>query len=555
MVTRADSPPADPRPSGAEVTGVPAGGASGSTARRERRLDVAAVGIPTLVGVALCLYGITSRSLGFDEAASVTIAAQHGGALGSAIAHDGGNMSGYYVLLHALIGLFGNGILLVRLPSVVALSATVAIVGLIGLRCFDRRVAFAAGALSAVSLPLISWGQEARGYAPMVALTSASFLAFVSLVESGTGAHEVSDARGGSRRRTRRWSWIGYVLFTTLAVYSSFVAVLVVPAQLLTLIWRRRAARPVAWAMAAVAVCCAPLLALALDRGSGQLFWVPRPSLTGEKQVLEALTSSGLQPSFRPTSTTLLLLALTVLALLAIAATIVRALSGGGADGRGVWGRALVLSWLVVPVALAFMESLVGQPIFLPRNLLMAVPAVALLLALGIAHRRMPAWLGWSLLASLLALRALQLGPSYGVSAEDWQGASSYVLARAQPRDCLAFYPSDGRMAFQYYIGTSAAAAARAPASVLPVVPWGQVRPYVEDYVGLSSSELSRASAGCPRLWFVYSHEGQRKGPFGSRTNYARYIGLRSALEREYPRHAMASFGYASAVKVELLTR
>ena len=61
----------------------------------------------------------------------------------------------------------------------------------------------------------------------------------------------------------------------------------------------------VAWALAVVAVCCTPLLVLALHRGSGQLFWVPRPSFTPEKQVLEALTSSGLQPNFRPTSTTL----------------------------------------------------------------------------------------------------------------------------------------------------------------------------------------------------------------------------------------------------------
>jgi mannosyltransferase len=540
VVTRAHSPSAKHQPSPVTDAGEASG--AGRDAQRERLLCAAAVAIPTVLAAALCLYEITGPSLGFDEAASVTIAAQHGSALGSAIAHDGGNMSGYYALLHVLIGLFGNSTLVIRLPSALATTATVALVGLLGLRLFDRRVALASGLLTAVSLPLVAWGQDARGYAPMVALVSASFLAFVSLV----------DARSDGRRR--RWPWIGYVLATTLAVYSSFVAILVVPAQLIMLIWRRRSARPVAWALAVVAVSCTPLLVLALGRGSGQLFWVPRPSFTPEKQVLEALTSSGLQPNFRPTSTTFVLLGLTVLLLVLVAVMIGRGLRSG-ADRRGAWGRTLVVSWLVVPVALAWLESLLGQSIFLPRNLLMAVPAVGLLLALGITDRRVPVWLGWSVLVALLALRALQLAPSYGVSPEGWRQATSYVLTRAQGQDCIAFYPSDGRMAFQYYIGTRTPAAARAPASILPAVPWGDVRPYVEDYVTLPRSGLSALPSRCPRLWFVASHQGQRTGPSASRANYARYLNLRSALEYEYSRRHTVSFGYASPVRVELLTR
>jgi mannosyltransferase len=539
VLTHADSPPARDQPSLASAARARSG--ASREARRKRLADAAAVGIPTVLAAALCLYEITGPSLGFDEAASVTIAAQHGSALGSAIAHDGGNMSGYYALLHVLIGLFGNSTLVIRLPSALATTATVALIGLIGLRLFDRRVAFASGLLTAVSLPLVAWGQDARGYAPMVALVSASFLAFVALVDA---------QRDGGRQR---WPWIGYALATTLAVYSSFVAILVVPAQLIMLIWRRRAARPVLSALAVAGVCCTPLLVLALARGSGQLFWVPRPSFTPEKQVLEALSSAGLQPNFRPTSTTFVLLGLTVLLLVLVAGLIVRGLRPGE-DRRGAWGQTLAVSWLVVPVALAWLESLLGQSIFLPRNLLMSVPAVALLLAVGLTHRRVPAWLGWSVLAVVLALRALQLAPSYGVSPEGWRQATAYVLARAQPRDCIAFYPSDGRMAFQYYIGTDTTAVGRAPRSILPVVPWGEVRPYVEDYVALPRSELSALPSSCPRLWFVSSHEGQRTGPSGSRANDARYLSLRSALAQKYARRRTVSFGYASAVHVELAT-
>ena len=40
-----------------------------------------------------------------------------------AIAHDGGNMSGYYILLRLLTALFGTGSFIIRLPSVLAIGA------------------------------------------------------------------------------------------------------------------------------------------------------------------------------------------------------------------------------------------------------------------------------------------------------------------------------------------------------------------------------------------------------------------------------------------------
>ncbi|MGI8903158.1 MAG: glycosyltransferase family 39 protein [Solirubrobacteraceae bacterium] len=523
--------------------------------------DGAVVAAPSALAAALCLYEITGRSLGLDETASATIAAQHGGALGTAIARDGGNMAGYYALLHVLIDVFGNGALVLRVPSALASTATVAIVGLLGLRLFDRRIGLAAGVLSAVSLPLVFWGQSARGYAPMVALVAGSFLAFASLIDPDRDA------------RNNRRAWLGFVLATTLAAYCGFVAVLVIGAQLLTLFYfrDRRALGPVGSALAVIAACCAPLVVLAVKRGSGQLFWVPRPSVNGGKQVLEALTSSGLQPSFHPTSTSLVLLGLTLALLTIVAGTIVRRFANGRRD-RAAWGPALVLSWLVVPVVLALAESWPGQPIFLPRNLLVALPAVALLLAWGIADRRVPRLIAWSSLVALVALRALQLAPSYHVSPENWRAASAYVLARSRAGDCLAFYPSDGRMAFRYYLGRSAASAfaasgsvsplssppsliARAPRPVLPAAPWREVHPYVEDYASLSGSELARLPSGCPRLWLIASHRGQPQGSPVSRANYARYVALRAALAGEYARPGTVAFGYASPVAVDLFAK
>ena len=167
--------------------------------------------------------------------------------------------------------------------------------------------------------------------------------------------------------------------------------------------------------------------------------------------------------------------------------------------------------------------SLIGQPLFTPRNTLASLPAVALLLGWLLA--RSPA--GWVALALVLALRVVALAPSYGTSPEDWRAATAYVTASERPGDCVAFYPLDARMPFAYYAGQP-------------------VKPYVERY------ETPRLPAGCRRVWLVASHQGLPSGTAASRAHFARYAAIRAALTREFGRPATRAFGYASVIWVEL---
>jgi hypothetical protein len=330
-------------------------------------------------------------------------------------------------------------------------------------------------------------------------------------------------------------AWLAYVLCTALALYASLTALLIVPAQLVALAWHRQKLQAVMAALGAIITCCVPLMVLAARRGSGQLFWVPRPNWSLSKQVAEALTSAGLQPSFHTTSTTYVLLAGTLVLLILVAGKVIKL--------RREWRPVLMLSWLAVPVGLALVESLVGQSIFLPRNLLMSLPAVSVLLAWGVTRARVPVAVGGALVAALIALRASQLAPAYGVSPEDWRGATAYVLGNSRPQDCIAFYPTDGRNPFRYYVR------ARPPRSVLPAVPWTDPRAYIEDY-----ATVTKPSAGCTRLWLLSSHQGQPDGPVASRRNRARYFALRARLQGDYGHQRARNFGYAAPVTVELLS-
>ena len=519
---------------------------------------------PAALALVLTVHGIASRSIWIDESASVTIASQHGHALVAGIAHDGGNMLVYYLMLHLLVGAFGDSELVVRLPSAVATSASAGLVALLALRLFSTRAALAAGLLSAVSLPLVFWGQNARSYALMVTFVVASYLAFLDLVDDAAGA------------RRSRWPWIAYVLTTVLGCYMSFVTVLVVPAQLAAMFVVRpssRTVRAVVTALGTAAVACVPLALLATRRGSGQLFWVVRPTVTGLDQLAGYLASSAVLPNFHLTATSDVLLVLTgVLVLLAGALGLSRparpvmsvrvpALDPAptrhplGSEGRTRWSYVFVCTWLVVPVVLDLVESFVGPSTFVPRNLLMCVPAVAVLLGAGLTDVRVPRPVGWSALALLLVLRGLQVAPSYGVSPENWRAATSDVLEHTAPGDCIAFYPSDGRMAFDYYLGHTRADMRRAPRPVLPSAPFDEVRTYVEDYVSLGARQLVRVERTCPRLWLVTSHSGQPDGTATSRANYERFVALVADVQHSYASWRVRSYGWASPVRVELLTR
>jgi mannosyltransferase len=518
-----------------------------------------AVAVPTALAALLSVIQITGRSLGFDEAATATIAAQHGSALGSAIAHDGGNMSGYYLLMHVLVGALGNGVLVLRLPSAIAMTATVAVTAMIALRLFGARAALAAGVLTAVSLPLVFWAQSARGYALMVAFVTGAFAVLIWLADppAGPAARLGRSGRTGrftptaAPRPARTAGWAAFAILMALATYSSYVAVLVIPAQLLALLPRRRRAclRPFLVSFAAYAFLCAPLFVLAVRRGSGQLFWVPRPTKRIDLMVLEAVTSAGLKPSFHPTLTTVSLMIVTVLVLIAIAAWA----TSLWWRRENAWGLGVVFAWLAVPLAITFFYSLIAQPLLQSRNVLMSLPPVALALGAWIGHPRAPRLLASILLVGLVAARALQLVPSYGVSPEPWRQATAYVQARARSGDCIAFYPLDARMAFQYYVGAGGSAQARAPRSILPIIPWAVVRPYVERYVALTPAQIARRARGCRRLWFVSSHEGQLDGPAQSLANRARFLVLRARLQRQFGRGSVAQLGYAAVIHIQLL--
>jgi hypothetical protein len=112
--------------------------------------------------------------------------------------------------------------------------------------------------------------------------------------------------------------------------------------------------------------------------------------------------------------------------------------------------RLVVLGWLTVPIALPFLLSYVGSPIFLPKYTIAAsVPFMALVAygALGLPRR----WRTWSAIAVGL-LSVWSFGRYYSSPRKDgWRPAVAALEEQARPNDLILFYPWFNQMPFSYY--------------------------------------------------------------------------------------------------------
>ncbi len=117
----------------------------------------------------------------------------------------------------------GSGPDLIRLPSLVAGTATIPLVYLVGARTAGRAAGLIASAIVALSPFMIYYAVEARGYALMMAFVVGSTLSMLIALD-----------RGG-----RGW-WGLYGLCSALAMYSHYTAAFPLIAQLAWLLWAHR---------------------------------------------------------------------------------------------------------------------------------------------------------------------------------------------------------------------------------------------------------------------------------------------------------------------------
>ncbi|WSQ08696.1 glycosyltransferase family 39 protein [Streptomyces sp. NBC_01231] len=316
---------------------------------------------PAVTALASGLWGIGRQdSMWRDESVTYQVAHRSLGDLWGLLHHIDAVHGLYYLLMHAVFGLWDGGPVALRLPSVLATALAAAGVGAIGTRLAGPRTGTLAGLVFALLPVTQMYAQEGRSYALVTAgVTWATYFLVRATEAPGTRA---------------RW-WTAYGLTLSLACWLHEFAAPALVAHGLTL-WWSRAPRTVwrSWGIASscVAVSLSPLAWASVGQADAQLGWLGRPSVSMWLQFLAVSAAGALLCRF-----------------------LTHEGSGEGHAGTAALAR-LSLPLLVAPTGLLMVLSLV-KPWYVDRYVLytmtgLALPAgAALSRAIGLRHHLAPA--------------------------------------------------------------------------------------------------------------------------------------------------------------------
>lgn len=411
--------------------GAPAGaGATRPSDRRDARAAAIAVALLTIAGAAIRIR-VAHQALFADELATYWDVTAHGfGRLISTVHGNAEIAPPLPFILTWLAGHISHSPTALRLPALVAGTATIPLVYLVGRRLVGGAAGLTAAALTTFAPFMVYYSAEARGYGVMMAFVALSTLALVHAADTGR----------------RRW-WILYVLATAAAAYSHYVSVFVLAAQLAwTLVMRPGARRPALLATAAAG-------ALYLPWTTGVINDLNSPTT----RILSALSPfdahtvrvtlehwsigypyGGLGLRLLPGDLGLLLIAGgTILALARLGTSMLRTGARSLRTGRADSGVVLAaLLFLAAPVAEAA-ASAVSTHLFSVRNLAASWFGFALLMGalLSAAGPRLR-YVSAVLVTAGLALGAVKMFEAR-YSRPDYAAAARFVDKRAQPGDVL----------------------------------------------------------------------------------------------------------------------
>jgi hypothetical protein len=408
--------------------------------RTTRQIGAAAI-LLALLGIAVRLWGIGQEPFWLDEAYSA-YAADHGFYfLWHVVPRYETHPPFYYSLLHIWAALFGDGLISLRLPGVIAGLSTPPVIALAAREAGlwlgwakDRRdrLCLVAFGLACLSIAVVEMSRQVRPYPLMILAYSTALVLMLRMAR----------LHAAGRTLVGR-AFVGYFLLLEAMLWlhnlGPLYALAMTMALAAILLRRGMRAADLGWLAAAhivVASLYLPGLVILRDQAPA---WVSHTWLRFriDQGFFGHLSTLYTAPGW-PGLSCFLLLALALGALVRSNA------------GTRLAGALLLLAF--VPVVAAVAVSLTIAPVFITRTMTpVAVPAI-LLLALGATasdgHGRLLGPGGAIILgASLLAadVQARMAGPM-----QDWYRTIAWLAPRFRPGDQIFAYPNEGALPLHY---------------------------------------------------------------------------------------------------------
>ncbi|AGL20725.1 hypothetical protein L083_7215 [Actinoplanes sp. N902-109] len=369
--------------------------------------------LPTVLTGIVVAYQAARPEPWRDEIASWSAARRSTAEIWAMGQHIDGVTVPYYLLAHWSMALFGDSVLALRIPSLIAVTATTAVTALLARRLWGPRAALVAGLLVAAMPVMSRYAQEARGYAFAALFAVLSTLLLTRALD-----------------RSRWASWVAYALSIVLLGLAHQIALLLLIGHLVAVVasgWRR-----LVWWVPAVLLAVAavvPFARLGLGQRGAQLDW-----LTAARPV-DLATIAG----------TIFISGVIGGAVCAFATIALR--------NREWWGVLLFLTALLPVLALYAIDQLI-TPMFVGRYLIFVVPLLCALAGRGLSLLGLPIGVTAVLVLAAVGL-PLQDEIRRTHSAFDYRAAARLIQAGQIPGDAIVYAPRDGwqftDIAMDYY--------------------------------------------------------------------------------------------------------
>ena len=384
--------------------------------RLGRAAPVAAL---TLLAAALRFSTLDVQSFSSDEAVTALLVRMDLWSMLSTLPNTESTPPLYYLAAWLWTQVSGSGEVGLRSLSALVGTATIPIIYAAGEDLVSRSVGLAAAAVGAVSPMLVSYSQEARSYALLVALSGLSFALFVR-------------ARTGRKTTTLA----GWCIVSALALTTHyFAAFVVVPEALLLLYaWRIKQVGIAVTALVAVGLALVPL---ALEQRANRLAAniAAGDPLPGRIVILvKQFLIGGSAPHDRIAALVVGLLLLSSIVLVLVRGS--RRVRVGAAIAAGIGGCAILL-----PATLAVL----GADYLITRNALGGFVPLAVASCAGVAVARpAAAWLGVTAACVLLCAITVTVAVDPTYQRPDWRGFARMMEEEKRPRVLVVAPNLDG---------------------------------------------------------------------------------------------------------------
>jgi uncharacterized membrane protein len=384
------------------------------------------IGITIVASFFSFLY-IGHKNIWFDEAYSIYFAKLPWREFWSVLSCMDANQGLYYAFLKFWLVL-GDSEFSIRALSALFAVASIPVLYALARRLFGVRAGLIAALLFSVNAFFIEYAQEARSYSLTLFLVILSSYLFVRVIEDPSN----------------KKLFYGYICVSAIAVYSHFFAALVLVAQMFSVPFlpsNNLRTRQLLFADLLITVLIIPIGYFILTKDTGQISWIPKPSVYHLKRFFMDLSGDVGTSGY-----------ITGFYLLSCGIAFAHALVALFTNKRSIdtWRYAFIFSWFGIPVAITFAFSFI-KPIFINKYLIVSLPGLVLLTGIGISLiKDKYCYSVLYILLIFLSVNAI-FKDYYPKEKENFRDSVSYIYSNAQRGDGILIYLHRTMIPFEYY--------------------------------------------------------------------------------------------------------